>query len=127
MLLLDFEVCYYGHPGFDVATLINHLLLKSFHHGGNWRATMIAIDAFWQTYLHTADQVLGAWAERSAGHILGALLLARVDGKSPAEYITDEALKERIRTLGRAILLDPAAVGLESALDKAAEALQATT
>ncbi len=105
LLLLDFEVCFYGHPGFDIATLINHLLLKSFHHGarggGNWRPTMIAIDAFWQTYLHTADQGLAALVERSAGHMLGALLLARIDGKSPVEYITDEAAKERVRSTAR--------------------------
>ena len=33
LMVLDFEVAYYGHCGFDVATLINHFLLKGFYHG----------------------------------------------------------------------------------------------
>ena len=122
LLLIDFEVCFYGHCGFDVATLINHLLLKSFYNGRNWRACMIAIDAFWQTYQHAVDPQLAKIAEATAGHILGALLLARVDGKSPAEYITDPALKELIRQTACKILTQPNA-SLETALEIAGDAL----
>jgi len=35
---------------------------------------------------------------------LGALMLARIDGKSSVEYIRDEAVKERVRTVARRIL-----------------------
>lgn len=122
LLLLDFEVAFFGHPSFDVATLINHLLLKAFYLGKPWRAGMIAIDAFQQTYLHTVDDALGKMVETTAGQVLGALLLARVDGKSPAEYITDDALKARIRQTARKILKDPD-TSLEAALDHAATTL----
>jgi hypothetical protein len=37
------------------------------------------------------------------------LLLARVDGKSPAEYITDEATRQRIRDHARRLILNPPA------------------
>ena len=35
---------------------------------------------------------------------MGALLLARVDGKSPAEYLTDDGQKQYARILARRIL-----------------------
>ena len=35
---------------------------------------------------------------------LGVLLLARVDGKSPAEYIDTDAARERVRRLARSVL-----------------------
>jgi 5-methylthioribose kinase len=124
LMLLDFEVAFYGHPAFDVATLTNHLLLKAFYLGKPWRAAMIAIDNFWQTYRHTADQQLTALVERSVGHMLGALLLARVDGKSPAEYLVgNQPATERVRATGRAILQTKDAT-LESALEIAAQTLE---
>jgi hypothetical protein len=40
--------------------------------------------------------------------MLGCVLAARVDGKSPAEYLTTEELRERVRGLAEHILLgDP--------------------
>jgi hypothetical protein len=38
---------------------------------------------------------------------LPLLLLARVDGKSPAEYIRDPAVKQRIRSFARSLLERP--------------------
>ena len=43
--------------------------------------------------------------ERDTVRQVGVLLLARVDGKSPVEYITDGERKDFVRGLGRAILL----------------------
>ncbi len=43
--------------------------------------------------------------ERDTVRQMGVLLLARVDGKSPVEYITDGERKDFVRGLGRAILL----------------------
>lgn len=119
LLLLDFEVAFYGHPAFDVATLINHLLLKAFHRGVGWRSYMLGADRFWHIYRTTADPALSAAAAQLGGRLLGALLLARVDGKSPAEYIVDEPVKERIRACGRKLLENPD-MDLDGALDEAA-------
>jgi hypothetical protein len=39
--------------------------------------------------------------------LLPGLFLARVDGKSPVEYITDEGSKNRVRRVARALLAEP--------------------
>ncbi|HTV49172.1 MAG TPA: phosphotransferase [Phycisphaerae bacterium] len=122
LMLLDFEVNFYGHPSFDAATLINHLLLKGFHHGQHWRRFMLAADGFWHIYQARATKPIAKEVTSSAGRVLGALMLARIDGKSPVEYITDEALKDRVRQCAAAILKLPD-TGLDLALDTAGEFL----
>jgi 5-methylthioribose kinase len=120
LFLLDFEVAFFGHPAFDVATLINHFLLKAFFHRANWRAFMILSDNFWQTYRHTADPQLVRALSPIAGHLLGALLLARIDGKSPAEYLIPHPhLQQSVRAAALAILEHPDGA-LDRAIDTAA-------
>ena len=53
-----------------------------------------------------------AWEPRAelevrAAHLLPGLFLARVDGKSPVEYITAEQDKNRVRRIARALLTQP--------------------
>ena len=45
--------------------------------------------------------------EARAARLLPGLLLARVDGKSPVEYITTEAPRATVRRTARALLADP--------------------
>jgi aminoglycoside phosphotransferase (APT) family kinase protein len=88
MVLLDCEVAWYGDPAFDVAFCLNHLLLKSLYHAPNRLGIEQMIAAFWQAY---AGRFVGGKAhgvEQRIVPLLLMLLLARVDGKSPAEYLT---------------------------------------
>ncbi len=46
--------------------------------------------------------------ETRTARLLPGLLLARVDGKSPVEYVTCGADKARVRRVARALLAAPA-------------------
>ncbi len=103
VMAIDFEVIHYGDPAFDVAFLINHLLLKSlFREAPDYQ---IAARDF---FAMVEQRVREPWLEAATIRHLGALMLARVDGKSPAEYIHKTALEPHVRGIARRIVLHPA-------------------
>jgi 5-methylthioribose kinase len=106
VMAIDFEVIHYGDPSFDAAFLLNHLLLKSFYRS-EWRDRYHAAAArFWSTLSDHLPPQADWFEPATIGH-LGALMLARVDGKSPAEYIRTEDLKQRVRAFARGLMLQP--------------------
>ena len=70
-------------------------------------ALLACYDTLAQTYLAGVGWEPPAALERRAARLLPGLLLARVDGKSSVEYITDEADREVVRRVARALLADP--------------------
>ena len=103
-LFLDAECAWWGDPAFDVAFCLNHLLLKCL-----WKPSLAA------EYLTAFDRLSAAyltgvqWEDRDAfearaASLLPALLLARVDGKSPVEYLTEESQKMAVRRTTTALL-----------------------
>jgi 5-methylthioribose kinase len=48
-----------------------------------------------------------AWFEPATSRHLGCLLLARIDGKSPAEYIVDDRVKQKVREYARRVIVQP--------------------
>lgn len=108
-VILDAECAWWGDPAFDLAFCLNHLLLK-----GLWRPEsapdfLACFDALASIYLAGVDWEPADIFEARAARLLPGLFLARVDGKSPAEYLTDPAQKDRVRRVARALLLDPPA------------------
>ena len=97
--VIDWEVAHRGDPAFDLAFLLNHLLLKTIHRPQAREGYEACGRAFLDAYGQEVDMpyVLG---------LVGCLMLARVDGKSPAEYLTD-AEREQARAAGIALLSDP--------------------
>lgn len=97
--VIDWEVVHRGDPAFDLAFMLNHLLLKRIHRPKSPSAYEGCAEAFLEAYGAVADMmyVLG---------LVGCLMLARVDGKSPAEYLT-EPEREVARARGIALLSDP--------------------
>jgi 5-methylthioribose kinase len=105
--LIDFEVAHVGDPAFDLAFLLNHLALKSIHMPRMAQGFRLAADAFLMAYASTAEEALAEVA--TSQHLfqqLGCLMLARVDGKSPVEYL-DRQARERVRAVAKSLLLDP--------------------
>jgi aminoglycoside phosphotransferase (APT) family kinase protein len=107
-VFLDAECAWYGDPAFDLAFCLNHLLLKCL-----WVPS--AMDDFLGCFTSLTDRYLPdvTWEDRSeierrAASLLPALLLARVDGKSPVEYVTQDAQKEIVRQFARQWLSVPA-------------------
>jgi 5-methylthioribose kinase len=107
IFLIDFEVVHWGDPSFDAGFLLNHLFLKAFHKPQFAQVYLEAVREFWKA-LH-AGLGLGATGDFETMTIrhLGGLMLARIDGKSPVEYIRDEQTKERVRRVAKSIMLDP--------------------
>lgn len=106
-VFLDAECAWYGDPAFDLAFCLNHLLLK-----GVWvpacRDDFLACyDALVAEYLAGADWEHLAGLEQRTATLLPGLLLARVDGKSPAEYLTTDADREAVRSFALRFLDAP--------------------
>ena len=101
IFLVDFEVVHYGNPVFDLAFMFNHLLLKSMHNRHIKARYLELTEAFWRGY--RAKAVESGWARSTAPQV-GCLMLARIDGKSPAEYIVDPAAKDLARRVAKKLL-----------------------
>ena len=108
-VFLDAECAWYGDPAFDLAFCLNHLLLKCLWVPQAAPAFLACYDALAEAYLRgVAWEPRGEIEARTAG-LLPGLFLARVDGKSPVEYVTDQADKERVRRVAGAFLQSPPA------------------
>ena len=110
VMAIDYEVVHFGDPSFDAAFLLNHLALKSFHMPERAAALAGLARRFWSTLADTLPPDAG-WFEAATIRHLGALLLARVDGKSPAEYLSAPE-RIRVREFARHLILEPPPVVL---------------
>ncbi|HEY5791104.1 MAG TPA: aminoglycoside phosphotransferase family protein [Gammaproteobacteria bacterium] len=107
-VFLDAECACIGDPAFDLAFCLNHLLLKSLWNPAARAGFDACFRALARSYLAGVAWEAPADLEARAASLLAGLFLARVDGKSPAEYLTDEADRERVRRCARPLLFDPA-------------------
>ncbi len=107
-VLLDAECAWYGDPAFDAAFCLCHLLAKCLWRPAHADAYLACFDAFACTYLARCDWEPAQDLERRICLLLAAMLLARVDGKSPLEYLDDDG-RRRQRAFARRHQLSPAA------------------
>ena len=97
--ILDYEVAHYGHPSFDLAFFSNHFILKAVKNK-QWAGAYIAmLNYMLGIYFSKVTCVPARELEKSFVQLLSLLMLARVDGKSPVEYLTLEEDKELVRTM----------------------------
>jgi 5-methylthioribose kinase len=116
IFLIDFEVVHWGDPSFDSAFLMNHLFLKAFHLPAVSAQFIELVYDFWNALFAALDPQAAAGFEIMTLRHLGGLMLARVDGKSPAEYIQDETTKSKVRRTASRILVEGPRT-LEDAVD----------
>jgi 5-methylthioribose kinase len=91
LILLDYEVVHFGDPAFDVGFALTHFLSKAHHLRPERDRLGAAAMLFWNVYRQQIESL--DWAAdlepRAVRQTLGCLL-ARVSGKSPLEYLTQE-------------------------------------
>lgn len=99
-VLLDAECANWGDPAFDVAFMLCHLLLKAAHLQTLNHWLYETANRFKAAYERDAPEPV----EDRLALLVPAIMLARLDGKSPVEYLTDAFVRKRMRaSLIRAI------------------------
>lgn len=110
LMMVDFETGHFGDPAFDLGFFLSHLTLKAFWSAPSSTSFRNLADAFWATYFAARGdldaQAQALLARRAMLH-LGACVVARVDGKSPVEYLVDPASRDAARAFASDLLLSP--------------------
>jgi aminoglycoside phosphotransferase (APT) family kinase protein len=106
-VFLDAECAWYGDPAFDLAFCLNHLLLKCLWVPSAGAGFLRCFDELAGAYLAGVAWEPQAALEARAARLLPGLLLGRVDGKSPVEYLTERADQDLVRRVARRLLDEP--------------------
>lgn len=106
-VFLDAECAWFGEPAFDLAFCLSHLLLKCVWTPSARQTFFASFDAVAGSYLATIQWEPPDVLEARAARLLPALLLARIDGKSPVEYIEAITDKDRVRRITRPLITSP--------------------
>lgn len=101
LIAIDFETAHWGDPAFDAAFCITHLVLKSCRGPRFGERYLRAASVFWDAYRAAGVAECG---EQAVAREIGCLLLARIDGKSPVEYLTETATQHHVRDLAATVL-----------------------
>jgi len=103
-VFLDAECAWFGDPAFDLAFCLNHLLLKCVWVPAAKPAFLTCFEALAERYLTGVDWEPRDEIEARTAALLPGLMLGRIDGKSPVEYLTEESDKTRVRAFATAHL-----------------------
>ncbi len=106
-VLLDAECAWYGDPAFDAAFCLNHLVLKSVHLPRLRENLQQQARDFASIWLGHFPEAMREAIDQRVAALLPCLMLARIDGKSPVEYLGEEARSE-VRALALPLIVEPA-------------------
>jgi 5-methylthioribose kinase len=120
LMMVDFETGHFGDPAFDLGFFLSHLVLKACHHAPRHAEYLGLSRQFYESY---DEAMAGAISTRELSDLwargvqnFAACAWARLDGKSPVEYLSDSqsnAMRALCRTLFEAEPRDwPSAVDL---------------
>jgi hypothetical protein len=121
-MFLDAECATAGDPAFDVAFCLNHLVLKALHLRSSRKTLFSCAEDFWSAYRDCIDWEAQDELERRVCRLLPAFMLARVDGKSPVEYLSLEE-QSLVRTVSAPLIKgpEPSVTRVVQAIDKTLE------
>lgn len=90
LVLLDHEVIHWGDPAFDLGFALTHLIAKAIHLPSLQTAFLESLTGFWNAYQLEAHALFSGpdFESRVVRHHM-ACMLARVDGRSPLEYLSE--------------------------------------
>ncbi|WP_169334113.1 phosphotransferase family protein [Hirschia maritima] len=105
-ILLDAECATLGDASFDPAFCMNHLILKAAYLPDHTDEMLGLVDVFWGEYSSCIDWEDEQALEKRICALLPILMLARVDGKSPVEYLKPKA-QAQVRALSISLIQNP--------------------
>jgi 5-methylthioribose kinase len=103
LTVVDFETAHVGDPAFDLGFIASHLLLKALGAAPAHGPYVDLIDRFLGSYRAGTGEARHRERLRRAAAHAAACALARVDGKSPVDYL-DEPRRQAVRRLATAFL-----------------------
>lgn len=95
-IVLDAEVAWYGDPAFDTAFLLTHFYLKALKHFHRADDFLALVGAFWDAYATALGAQPKGDLEQRTTRLLLCLMLARIHGKSPVEYLTESSSRDLV-------------------------------
>jgi 5-methylthioribose kinase len=102
--LVDYEAAHFGEPTMDLGFFLSHLILKAVKRHGERQRLFDLTRAFWTGYRQEVQvRPAAELEERTLGHF-AVCALARIDGTSPVDYLTEERQRDAVRQLGRQVL-----------------------
>ncbi len=119
IVCIDFECAHFGDPSYDAGFILNHLILKAFHRPHQAADYFRLARAGFDRTKELLPEPALDWFEAASARHLAFLMLARIDGKSPVEYLHGESLRDRVRRLALQ-LIDRAPRTVEESLVAAA-------
>ena len=109
-MMVDFETGHYGDPAFDLGFFLSHLVLKACHHIPRHAGYLELSERFREAYDQVVASRIGAdehWDLWTRGiQNFAGCAWARLDGKSPVEYLHDPARRDLVRGLCQRIFED---------------------
>jgi aminoglycoside phosphotransferase (APT) family kinase protein len=104
-VFLDAETAWWGDPAFDLAFCLNHLLLKRLVVADRDGELNESFTALTDAYLKQVTWEPATGVQQRAARLLPGLMLARVDGKSPVEYLTQQSQRDQVRAVALPLLM----------------------
>jgi 5-methylthioribose kinase len=102
--LVDYETAHLGDPTMDLGFFLSHLMLKAVKHWPRRQEYFDLTRGVWRGYRQAVTfAAVEELERRGIGHC-AVCLLARIDGTSPVDYLSEDEKRDQARSLGRRLL-----------------------